>query len=62
MLHTVISDIAVIHLCVHLEMDNPQDCSVKLEDEHLWPYLRKMVQNAGVSKDLCKNNAAPVQP
>lgn len=32
-------------------MDKPHEYSVEHEDERPWPYLSKMVQYAGVSKD-----------
>lgn len=50
MKHNVVRAIAI---CVHLKMDKPLDYSVEAE-EHPWPCHTKMIQYAGVSKDLYK--------
>lgn len=50
MQHNVVCAIAIR---VHLKMDKPLDYSVEAE-EHPWPYLTKMFQYAGVSKDSYK--------
>lgn len=44
--------VKVIMICVPLNMDKPQGCSVETDDEHPWPYHSTMFEYAKVHKDF----------
>lgn len=48
------SVVSAIAICVHLNFNKPQDCSVEIEDGCPWHYLSKMFRFTDLGKDLHK--------